>query len=324
MREGCLIGCLGLIAVTMIIAIVAVVALDGFFGLFREADRVSLTEYYGQDHDLMMLVEPNFDLIGSAVAEATDGPAWFIDYVLPYEVTLFIDVDRETMTNTYTVAASLKRMAGFMSYYLPRGKGFTIFNDAEITDLGVNSSGVTYIEAKSGISEETADRAVSMQFIEASELYQIESGHLAQIVLNNTGGDAFVALQEFFNGAADNSASGDLLTPEEEMLLGHNVAAAMLVFDTVNSDTVSLHVRARLTEPENATEVIPLLDEAIRQMAQNEDGNVTIDGGFRQESDEVVGDYTLEHVRDRIGARWEESFDEFERQMEQRFENADR
>ena len=40
MREGCLIGCLGLIAVTMILTIVAVVALDGFFGPFTAADRI--------------------------------------------------------------------------------------------------------------------------------------------------------------------------------------------------------------------------------------------------------------------------------------------
>src|SRR5690554_6445469 len=120
MREGCLIGCLGLIVVSFILAIVGVVALDGFFGLFRVADRFSLTEYYGQEHDLTLLVEPNFDLVGSSVAEASGQQPWLIDYVLPHEATLFIDVDRETMTTSYTIAASLKRMAGFMSYYLPR------------------------------------------------------------------------------------------------------------------------------------------------------------------------------------------------------------
>ena len=276
MREGCLIGCLGLIAVTMILTIVAVVALDGFFGLFREADRISLTEYYGQDHDVMMLVEPNFDVIGSAVADTADGPPpWLVDYVLPYEVTLFIDVDRESRTNTYTVAASLKRMAGFMSYYLPRGKGFTIFDGAEITDLGVNTSGVAYIEAKAPIGEETLQRAESMGSLESPELYVIENGHLAQIVLNNADGDAFIALQEFFDGGAGDSASGDKMTPEEEVMLGQNVTAAKFTFDTVNAETVELEVRARLVDPETATDIIPVLDEAVRQMApEDQSGKV--------------------------------------------------
>lgn len=313
MREGCLIGCLGLIAVTMVLAIVTVAVLDAFLGIFREADRVSLADMYGTDHDVMMLIEPDAAFVSGVSETAAEGTGWIVEWVLPHELTMFADADRETGSTDITVAASMRRMAGFLSYSLPEPEGMTVFDGAEVTGLGVKSNGVAYLNGTKDVAPELLERAASMTAVSADVPYTLEGGHLGEVIMNNTGGDAFIAIEQLFTGPAQGEET-PLLTQEQEQQLGENVTSGRLVFDLVDEDSLSMDVDMRLTDPDRVHDFVPMIDDVLRNLIVKENNreSTKIEGNIEPTEYGVSGKYIFRSVQKPLANHWEKAVEEFE------------
>lgn len=315
MREGCLIGCLGLIVVAMILAIVIVATLEFFFGVFREADRVSLTDLYGDDHAVTILVEPDAAFVTGVSEAAYEGSAWMVEWVMPHEGIVFANVDRGTAEVTVSTAVSMRRMAGFLSYNLPDPDGLKLFGDMPVTDIGVQSNGVAYAHSKGEIDADLIARSASMVSVSADVPYEMEGGHLVEVLLNNTGGNAFVALEALSTGPSSGDTSPPPITEEQQVELGKNIQSGRLVFDAIDADSVSLDVDFHLVDPSMAEEIIPLLEDMLEYSAEHSNEGqmtTTVTGSLEPTDYGLKGSFVLDSIREPLADRWKRTIDELE------------
>lgn len=297
--KGCCLGCLAVGVLFVVLLIVGVVVTWRIAATFYEP--VPLAEVYGDTHAVMIMVDLYAEKAQDLEAHILNQPAENLSSWMPYGATLFLDVDKEQGRKELTVAVSTKRYGRIISWFLPDPEDLAqeigLGEEFGLKELEFQDNGVFVVSATSPISDEALQEARERWPSQAAPAMALEGGHLLEIVLDNTAGHAYLALEsllEDLESGDDEDADEPTLGKEDWESLLQQMTTLRLTSDVVDDETLEFVVDVQCASREAAEEVLEILNLVRKETtAELEDEGVLLDGAFLRTGREIHGNFTL-------------------------------
>ncbi|MFP4503046.1 MAG: hypothetical protein ACLFTT_18795 [Candidatus Hydrogenedentota bacterium] len=198
--RGCLIGCVGVLVLCMLVAgFLVYIAYE--FDFIQAAARVDTVSYIGGEPMVLARADPNRAAVLAVVSEAfaqNPGARQFVQAFMPHEASLAVMLDSGAQTSRQILALSLRRLAGLLDWSAVEPANWRVSPAQEDIVASKEQNGV-FVVRSSWPTRKTTRQQVRKVWPEAPrERLALEGGHLLELVVDNRGGGAYLALEPFF------------------------------------------------------------------------------------------------------------------------------
>lgn len=294
MKKGCLIGCL-VAAALFVMAVVALVwGLASAFDVYSPKERVALAGVYGGSHGVIVAFDPNNEALIATLDEVFSDASFMtkiVLYALPHEFIVIGDADASSATRSITVAASTKRLGKWLHLILSDPGRWDAGEEYEVKEVTLRDDGVLYGVAEGRIPPAALEEAEKHWWRARSQGTSLQGGHMLEVVLDNSAGQAFLMLESQAMSAEVAGEKVDEYLDEDTLsTLFFQVATVRITADMPERDLLLVNVD--LTSPSSeagaAVEMVldPLFDDLVESLA--EDG-IQVQGEFERDRHEIHG-----------------------------------
>jgi len=328
MKKGCCLGCFAVAALSVVLFIVAAFVLERAVGVFVASERVSLTEAFGDTHTVLVLAKPNMPSALPMIADVLDSEEGFLEFLMPHEAALFMDVDEELRTRTLTVAISTKRLGGLISWFLPTPEEWDLGDGMFVQDMAMQRNGVFQMTAEGDLPETFLESVRDRRATSDIPPPTLEGGHLLEILIDNRQGEGALALGSFFIEDEEETEDGEqeaepdeeeesddrpVLNSDDWATLFDIVLTFRMTTDIADDETHQFALELQCRNSDDARKILALLNAAQERMEDHvEDERAELDGGFERDGAVVTGAFTLSNYRRFFRRQVFEYFDEFQ------------
>lgn len=306
MKRGCLLFILVGVLLFSMSMVVLIIVIGGMMDAFDPAARVDLAQQYGNDHAVMIRIDPNAANFAGVAGETIEADSWLVNWFLPHEVLLFLDADPEQKKVFFTAAVSTRHFGGLLSYYIPFVSDWDTGTGFEIRGAQVRTDGVFIANAERPLLDETLHDAERRWDSKESEPLEFEKTHMLEVLVNNGAGAAFLALQSFITVEEGQREAEKVHLDEEAMrTLTLDVSNTRMTANFEAGDNCVFTFDATCPNKKStkrALEAFITLEGNFRE-AFKEDG-LELLGKFNAEDTSIRGEFRIDNIHASLRESW--------------------
>ena len=249
-----------MVLIALLIVGVVFAYISSKYQIFTPAPRIA-TRVFATDYTAAVVtidVEQAGEKLGEMAAQELGWPSWFVEFVLPYECSVTVDVDLDSAQRTITSVASMRRMGPLAIVALQDDELFDLGESLTQTGL-IAERGALVTRAWGPIPDE------SIAFVREGwpqEQYPPQSGeggHLLEVVIDNRNGQALLGLEGLgaMMAAADAEENDEPALPERQDIfnarelsgLFYRARTAHLTADFAGPDVLGVTAEIECADP---------------------------------------------------------------------------
>jgi len=306
-KRGCLFGCCGVLAV-LAAACFTAGYYAGKLDLISVADRVPTASYIKGDPAVLVHMDPNHAEIRSLLQEGLRRiPAPLRQYVLaslPYEGTLSIEPRRDQDQADITFALSTRRLAGLLESRSSR-EVWRWWVAQRLDETGIEREGLWVVRSHVPLASAAIDEFNRRWARPAAEPLALEGSHALEVVVDNRGGRAYLALEPLLNPPPQ---EGDLPpetppTVDADRLAGffQLFTTARLTADPLDRNTFAFRLKAECPNAHAAAAshffLWLLRDWMYARLLER---GIVLEGDVQRDDTSLYGVLTIRGYRDNV------------------------
>lgn len=271
MSRGCVIALVAFgVSVLLLVVLLVVVPLY-VFDVLDSAPRVPVSTFLTNDTVAAIAVDPNHAQLVAMLDQRGSRVSWF----LPHEAGVVVDLDPARKKRTVTVAGSPKHLGpAFMMMFNEvsevaiqdsESRGDTPGIDRWLTRSLTREKGAIILRGEGAVDTESESLAAThWPEVALRTPAKLEGGHAVEVVLQNHGGEAILALEPFYRlepeptETAENSIEPNAETsPEAEAPVETDSAPQAEAPADMNATEDSASAEAEQNEGDGESEAPP-------------------------------------------------------------------
>lgn len=235
------------------------IILQSSYKVFISESRVSCKNLITDDSAVIMVINPRMPYASNIIATLTGYPALLLKMILPYELALIFDVNKDLALKRAKMMVSPRRLRPVIANMSKKFADDVIVNKMRFSmNSVVDKEGALRIHAKDSISKESLD--VIRKYQSTKELLPLspEGDHLLEVTLDNRYGGVFLVFESFFLLQKNSDEKGSPGEEKQQIFdadqlsgLFYRIATARITIDP--KDEESLIIKINIVCPDAVT-----------------------------------------------------------------------
>ncbi|MCP4641941.1 MAG: hypothetical protein GY851_15980 [bacterium] len=295
-------GCLGALAVVLILATAAVLMINAWLGAFPAARRVPVAEFLTDQSVAAVSVDTQnpvwLRVMDDQLADA-GALGWLMGVAMPHEYGAIVDVNAAEATSQTTMVISTRRFG-------PLLKRMLIDEDPLSSGVSEGKDGAILLKTNEAITPETLALAGERWAQAAPDELKFEGGHFLEAVVGNSSGQAFLGLEGLLLALStkedtDEFEKQQIFDADQLSGLFYRVRSGRVTGDFTEEGDLTLSLLAECPDAVAAETIhfalLTVRDALFRQAIEQ---GLVIEGEPVVDGSTVKGDFTVTGIQDAV------------------------